>query len=53
MFLSTIWAKFRAWRRSRQTIRELSRLSDRELKDLGITRFDLQFVAKRQGSAWL
>jgi uncharacterized protein YjiS (DUF1127 family) len=48
MILSTIWAKFRAWRRARQAVRDLSRLSDRELKDLGISRYDLYFASKWQ-----
>ena len=33
------------WRRERETIRELSRLSDRELADLGIARVDIKAVA--------
>lgn len=33
------------WRRERETIRELSRLSDRELADLGISRADIHAVA--------
>lgn len=38
---------YRNWRRYRQTINELSRLSDRELNDLGIHRGDIPFVARR------
>ena len=33
------------WRRERETIRELSRLSDRELADLGVARSDIKAVA--------
>jgi uncharacterized protein YjiS (DUF1127 family) len=33
------------WRRERETIRELSRLSDRELDDLGIGRGEIRAVA--------
>ena len=33
------------WRRERETVRELSRLSDRELADLGIARVDIKAVA--------
>lgn len=33
------------WRRERETIRELSRLTDRELADLGIARADIHAVA--------
>ena len=34
-----------SWRREREAVRELSRLSDRELADLGIDRFDIRAVA--------
>ncbi|MGI3904094.1 MAG: DUF1127 domain-containing protein [Janthinobacterium lividum] len=33
------------WRRERETIRELARLTDRELADLGIARSDIRSVA--------
>ena len=39
MFVTTILAKVREFLRYRETVRELSQLSDRELDDLGITRF--------------
>ncbi len=38
---------YRAWRRYRQTIGELARLTNRELDDLGISRYDLRSVARR------
>lgn len=38
---------YRNWRRYRQTVTELSRLSNRELNDLGINRGDIPFVARR------
>ena len=38
---------FRNWRRYRNTVSELSRLTNRELTDLGITRADIQSVARR------
>jgi len=38
---------YRNWRRYRDTVSELSRLSNRELSDLGITRGDIQFVARK------
>lgn len=38
---------YRAWREYRQTVSELSRMSDRELSDLGITRGDIPFVSRR------
>ena len=37
---------FTNWRRYRQTINELGRLSAHELSDLGISRADIQRVAR-------
>lgn len=34
-----------SWRREREAVRELSRLTDRELADLGISRSDIRDVA--------
>ena len=38
---------YRNWRRYRETVNELSRLSNRELTDLGISRSDIPFVARK------
>ena len=38
---------YRNWRRYRDTVNELSRLSNRELSDLGIARGDISFVARK------
>jgi len=38
--LSHLIHLFRAWRRDETSLRELSRLSDRELADIGIVRSD-------------
>ena len=38
---------YRNWRRYRDTVTELSRLSNRELSDLGIARGDIPFVARK------
>ncbi|MBA68888.1 MAG: DUF1127 domain-containing protein [Rhizobiales bacterium] len=38
---------FREWRMYRETVTELSRMSDRELSDLGISRSDIPFVSRR------
>lgn len=38
---------YRNWRRYRQTVTELNRLSSRELTDLGIARSDIPAVARR------
>jgi uncharacterized protein YjiS (DUF1127 family) len=35
----------RAWRRYNHSLRELSRLGDRELADIGISRSDIRRVA--------
>jgi len=35
------------WRRYRETCNELGRLSNRELNDLGISRADIPYVARR------
>jgi uncharacterized protein YjiS (DUF1127 family) len=38
--------KFNNWRKYRQTINELDRMTDRELHDLGIGRHDIRRVAR-------
>jgi uncharacterized protein YjiS (DUF1127 family) len=48
--IKTITEKLYAWRRYRDAVRELSRLNDRELNDIGIRRGDIEFVV-RQGIA--
>ena len=45
--ISTLKNNFRRWAKIRNTIRELSSLTDRDLNDLGISRSDIRFVAKR------
>jgi uncharacterized protein YjiS (DUF1127 family) len=37
---------YRNWRRYRDTVSELNRLSNRELSDLGIARGDIRYIAK-------
>ncbi|MEJ8475984.1 DUF1127 domain-containing protein [Roseibium algae] len=39
--------KYSSWVKYRRTVDELSRLSQRELSDLGISRNDIKFVARR------
>ena len=46
MIVSYILSKIRSYLRYRETVRELSRLSDRDLADLGISRFDIDSVAR-------
>jgi len=38
---------YRNWRRYRETVSELNRLSNRELSDLGIARSEIPFVARK------
>jgi uncharacterized protein YjiS (DUF1127 family) len=38
---------YRSWRRYRETVTELSRLSNRELSDVGLTRGDIPFIARK------
>ena len=45
MFLSHLVGVFQQWRRYNQSLRELNRLGDRELADIGITRGDIPRVA--------
>jgi len=47
--LDTVVRKYNAWVKYRRTVDELSRLSNRELSDLGITRNQIEFVARRKG----
>jgi uncharacterized protein YjiS (DUF1127 family) len=37
---------FNTWRKYRQTVNELDRMSSRELQDLGINRADIRSVAR-------
>lgn len=43
--LATVVRFVREWRRYNQSLSELSRLGDRELADIGISRSDIQRVA--------
>jgi uncharacterized protein YjiS (DUF1127 family) len=47
MFLSVLLSGLRRWLRARETARQLSALSDRELSDIGITRHDITRVARQ------
>jgi len=38
--------KLTTWRKYRETVKELGRMSDRELSDLGIGRADIRRVAR-------
>ncbi len=43
--LSHLIRLFRAWRRYEASVRELNRLGDRELADIGISRSDIPRIA--------
>jgi uncharacterized protein YjiS (DUF1127 family) len=45
--VTTFTKRLRNWARYRNTVRELSQLTDRDLADLGIARGDIRFVAKK------
>jgi uncharacterized protein YjiS (DUF1127 family) len=47
MTIKSITEKLAAWRHYRISVRELSQLSDRELHDLGLTRGEIDYVARR------
>jgi uncharacterized protein YjiS (DUF1127 family) len=38
---------YRNWRRYRETVSELSRLSTRELSDIGMSRGDIPYIARK------
>ena len=42
-----IIGRYKDWRSYRRTVNELSMLSNRELSDLGISRGEIRFVARR------
>jgi uncharacterized protein YjiS (DUF1127 family) len=51
MFVTYLLSKIRAYLLYRETVRELSLLSDRELTDLGISRFQIASVARQSTAA--
>jgi uncharacterized protein YjiS (DUF1127 family) len=42
----SIMKRLNDWRRYRQTLSELGRISERELQDLGLRRADIEAVAR-------
>ena len=47
MFVAFIQSKIRAYQRYRQAIRELMRFSDRELEDLGFSRYEIDRILRQ------
>ncbi len=48
MFLSVIFSGIHRWLRYRETVRQLSGLSERQLSDIGVARHEIARIA-RQG----
>jgi uncharacterized protein YjiS (DUF1127 family) len=46
MFVTWVLSKVRNYLQYRETVAELSRLTDRELEDLGISRYEIETVAR-------
>ena len=46
------WKYLRTWRLHRETIKELNRLSDRELNDMGLSRGNIYSVAYGHEERW-
>jgi uncharacterized protein YjiS (DUF1127 family) len=44
--LKILAERLSSWRRTRDAVRELSQLSDRELTDIGIARVDIPSIAR-------
>ena len=47
MMFNELATRYRRWKSIRVTIRELTRLDDRELNDLGISRWRIADIARR------
>jgi uncharacterized protein YjiS (DUF1127 family) len=45
------WQAYAAWRERRAAVKELAALDDRTLRDLGLTRSEIEFVVGRQDAA--
>jgi uncharacterized protein YjiS (DUF1127 family) len=51
MFVAYILSKIRAYWRYKEAFRELSRLSNRELQDIGISRFEIDAIARQYAAS--
>ena len=50
MFVTYILSRIRSYLKYRETLRELSSLSDRDLDDLGISRYDIDAIARKHAA---
>ena len=46
-FFEGLVARIKAWRNFNRTVAELSKLTDRELEDIGITRGSIRYYARK------
>jgi uncharacterized protein YjiS (DUF1127 family) len=51
MFVSFILSRIRAYWRYQDAYSELSRLSNRELQDIGISRFEIDAIARQHAAS--
>lgn len=49
--LSFLSRHLKTWRRARQSVKALGALSDAELADIGLTRGDIAYVARKSAKA--
>ena len=51
MTTNSLASKINEWRRYRASVRELSKLTDRELADVGVSRGSIEFVSRKAAGA--
>ncbi len=51
MFVAFILSRIRAYWRYQEAIRELSHLSDRELEDIGLSRNEIDAIARQYAAS--
>jgi uncharacterized protein YjiS (DUF1127 family) len=47
MTIKALAEKLHEWQRYRASLRELAQLSDRELRDIGLSRSEIAFIARK------
>jgi uncharacterized protein YjiS (DUF1127 family) len=50
--ISSIYRTYKRWIEYRTTVYELNRLSNRDLEDLGISRCDIEFIARKHSRSF-